>query len=74
MSVTFTNQLVLKLGRVLKSWTSAQDQHVDPICQELDNGQQLPMDKPFEAMALPFDAPPAHASCRCLVEIHRVAA
>jgi hypothetical protein len=79
MIVTFTDQLVLERGRysqgrVLKSWTSAQDEHVDAICQELDNGQQSPMDKPFEAMGLRFDAPPAQASCRCLIEIYRFAA
>jgi len=79
MSVTSTNQLVVERGRyahgtALKSWTSAQDERVDAIRQELHNGRQLPMDKPFEAMGPRFDAPPAHASCRCLIEIYRVAA
>lgn len=62
------------LGMVLKSWTSTQEEHVDPICQDLEYGQQPPMEKPFEVIVLRFHAPPAHAGCRCLTEIYRVAA
>jgi hypothetical protein len=78
-AVRFTSALVLERGRavgglVVKLWVSARDENVDEICEALDDGEEVPINEPFEALGFRFDGPPAHPGCRCLPEIYRVAA
>lgn len=73
-AVRYTAALVLERGRavggqVVKQWVSARDADVDEICQELDDGEAIPIDEPFRVLGLTFDGPPAHPGCRCVPEI-----
>lgn len=49
-------------GVTTKTWETAQDERVCPICLPL-NGKTVPINKPFPDVGVMY--PPAHVMCRC---------
>jgi len=46
-----------------KEWVAAIDDRTSAICKDL-NGKRLPLSEKFMYKGQPYDAPPAHPSCR----------